>query len=197
MAFETVSAGLRHTVAIKADGSMWAWGDNEFGKLGYGGTTNDIPYPIRVGSDTNWASVSAGTSHTVAIKTDGSLWAWGSGASVGDGSTTGQRNSPVRIGTDNNWASVSAGWGHTVAIKTDGSLWAWGWNEYGQIGEGPSGSGTNKYAPIRVGTGNNWASVSAGWGHTVAIKTDGSLWAWGSTDMVSSALELMVQAQTG
>ncbi|MBI5017187.1 MAG: choice-of-anchor D domain-containing protein [Deltaproteobacteria bacterium] len=124
-----------------------------------------------------WRSISVGSWHTAAVRTDGSLWAWGQNSSyqLGDGSA---RNKfvPTRIGTDTNWTSVAAGTGHTVAVKTDGSLWAWGDNYYGQLGDGTV---TDKSTPTRIGADTNWASIAAGQFHTVALKTDGSLWAWG------------------
>ncbi len=131
----------------------------------------------------NWSSVSGGQLHTLAIKTDGTLWAWGrnSEGQLGLGDET-NRNTPTRVGTATNWASVSGGWYHTIAIRTDGTLWAWGVNWDGQLGLGDSGFGTNRTTPTQVGTGTNWKSVSGGGSHTLAIKTDGTLWAWGRND---------------
>ena len=175
--WEFVSAGSAYTILIKEDGSLWSLGINDHGQLGDGTRINRFE-PVRIGTDNDWAFVSAGNGHTMAIKTDGSLWAWGYNnyGQLGDGTTT-DRYEPVRIGTDNNWAFVSAGNKHTMAIKTDGSLWAWGWNYYRQLGIGPVSD--FEYEPIKVGTDNNWAVVSAGEDYTIAIKTDGSLWAWG------------------
>jgi len=130
-----LDVGYSHSLTIGTDGSLWAWGDNTLGLLGNDTTTARINTPTRVGTDTDWIYVSAGYSHTVAIKTDGSLWAWGRNnlGQLGDGTTI-NRNRPTRIGTNTNWASVSSSLEHTVAIKTDGSLWAWGRNNLGQLG---------------------------------------------------------------
>jgi fibronectin type 3 domain-containing protein len=118
-------------------------------------------------------SVTAGGAHTLAIKSDGSLWSWGNNyhGQLGDGTTT-YRPTPTKV--MDNVASVSAGMYHTIAIKTDGSLWAWGNNVYGQLG-----NETNVSSVIPVKVMDNVARVSTRSYHTLAIKTDGTLWAWG------------------
>ena len=175
--FSEVSAGGEHTAALTADGSLWTWGRNTWGQLGNGSSgTRGVP-PAQVGADRNWAAVSAGENYTVALKTDGSLWAWGlnDNGQLGNSSYT-DSYIPERIGTETDWALVSAGYSHTAALKTDGSLWAWGYNWYGQLGDDGIG---NKYIPVRIGTETDWVAVSTGENYTVALKTDGSLWVWG------------------
>jgi alpha-tubulin suppressor-like RCC1 family protein len=175
-----VSAGTQYTMALKSDGSLWAWGENTSGLLG-DGTWEHRCTPVCIGTD-KWKAVSAGWRHTIALKFDGSLWAWGLNreGQLGDGTGEYFRDSPVPIGTDSDWAAVSAGYAHTIALKSDGSLWEWGekldtfWN----------GSYMRLYtsyllSPTRVGTDSDWAAVSAGWGNTMAVKSNGSPWAWG------------------
>jgi len=178
--WKTVSAGQYHTVAIQTDGTLWAWGCNEFGQVGNGTTTNRTS-PVKIGTDTNWKSVSAGNDHTVAIKTDGTLWAWGRNDSgqLGNGeSGDGKfKSAPIKIGTDTNWKSVSAGGYHTAAIQTDGTLWTWGRNDSRQLGDGTE---TNCASPMQIGTDTDWETVSAGGLHTVAKRANSTLWAWGS-----------------
>ena len=174
-----VSAGANHTLAIKADGTLWAWGSNSNGQLGNEDGANAakrVPTPI--GAATNWTSISAGNDHSLAIRADGTLWAWGANASgqLGDSTSIDNKNAPIQIGRVTVWASVSAGDKYSLAIQDDGTLWAWGKNDFGQLGNG----GIVAKTPIKVGEGTNWASVSAGGSHTLAIKADGTLWAWGA-----------------
>jgi alpha-tubulin suppressor-like RCC1 family protein len=174
----SVACGLRHTLALRDDGTLWAFGSNNEGQLGTG--TPGYSYqngPVQVGVETSWKVIACGGYHSVAIREDGTLWAWGYNVSgqLGNGQTS-DRNSPVQIGTATNWASVSCGERHTVAIRTDGTLWAWGFNGSGRLGTGGS---NEALVPTRVGSAVNWDSVSCGRSHTAAVRKDGTLWAWG------------------
>ena len=175
--WSSVSAGNEHTVAISEYGELWAWGNNSQGRLGVGGGIFIRDTPMRVGSQVNWSSVSAGGSHTVAINEYGELWAWGRNlhGRLGDGTTV-NRMEPVRVGLATNWSSVSAGYEHTLATTTNGQLWAWGNSANGRLGGG--GAAAN-LAPMRIGATTNWLGVSAGNMHSAAVTTSGELWAWG------------------
>jgi len=173
----SVSGGIYHTAAVKSDGTLWTWGYNYYGQLGDGTTTNTVS-PVAITSAGNgWLTVDAGSYHTVALKSDGTLWAWGNNGAgqLGLGSTT-QQVSPQQILVGTTWKAVSAGGNHTVAIKSNGTLWAWGNNGYGQLG---LGTGTQQTLPQQVGADNNWVAVATGYSHTLAVKSDGTLWAWG------------------
>ncbi|GGC79186.1 chromosome condensation regulator [Flavobacterium lutivivi] len=176
--WKTISAGNYHSIGIKNDGTMWSWGWNQYGQLGYGpfGFGNYIKG--QVGSSNDWDSVSANEDHTFAIKTDGTLWSWGYNnyGQLGNGNYNNQ-SSPVQIGTSNNWMKVSAGYYFGIAIKNDGTLWAWGRNDLYQLGTGDNIWTTE---PIQIGTDNDWMDVDAGGSHCLALKNNGSLWAWGS-----------------
>ena len=180
--WKSVSCGLYNTAAIKTDGTLWTWGDNSNGQLG-DNTIANSPWgkssPVQtIAFGTNWKQVSAGSGHTAAIKTDGTLWTWGSNnlGQLGD-NTTAYKSSPVQTVTfGTNWKQVSCGSIVTSAIKTDGTLWTWGGNGYGQLGDNTI---VSKSSPVQtIAFGTNWKQISSG-SNTVAIKTDGTLWTWG------------------
>ena len=140
--------------------------------------------PLKALSDElTFQQVAAGANHTVALKSNGTLWTWGDNyyGQLGNG-TMANKSSPAQVGTATNWQAVAAGSSHTVALRSDGTLWAWGWNEFGQLGNGTDGTFAREFSPVQVGTATNWQAVAAGWYHTVALKSDGTLWAWGQND---------------
>ncbi|WP_295996258.1 Ig-like domain-containing protein [Rugamonas sp.] len=172
-----VVAGASHTVALKADGTLQAWGSNQWGQLG-DGSTNDSAVPVQVsGGFSNWTFIAAGEDHVMAIRADGSLWGWGynQNGQLGDGTQT-NRSAPTKIGTSTDWVFVSAGKSHTVAINKGGVLWAWGRNFNGQLGDNTK---VDKLVPTKIGAAVNWSSAAAGATHTLGRRADGSLWAWG------------------
>jgi alpha-tubulin suppressor-like RCC1 family protein len=130
-----VSVGSSHGTVLAPDGSMWSWGGEDSGWPVLGlGNTNFTAVLRRIGSETNWTCVSAGTDHNLALKTDGTIWAWGANydSQLGDGTRT-MRSSPVPSVPGNDWTQVVAGFVSSYALRKDGTLWAWGLNNFGQL----------------------------------------------------------------
>ena len=177
----TISAGIEnYCSAIKTDGTLWTWGNGVSGQLGTNDTTTRITPVTTSAGGTTWKQVSAGTRHCAAIKTDGTLWTWGSGGQgqLGTNDTTQRLTPSTTFSGGTNWKQVSSGGYHCAAIKTDGTLWTWGLGTSGQLGTNDT---TNKSTPVTTSAGGtNWKQVSSGNAHCAAIKTDGTLWTWGS-----------------
>jgi len=184
----TVAAGQSYTLVIKKDGSLWSWGANDRGQLGNNSTT-DKHEPIQIGSSQDyWFAVAAGASHSLAIKKDGSLWSWGANdrGQLGNNSTT-DEHEPIQIGSSQDyWFAVAAGASHSLAIKKDGSLWSWGANDKGQLGQ--NNTSNPVLSPTQVPTTFNgstpvydidWVCIATGAYHSLAVKSGGTLWAWG------------------
>jgi alpha-tubulin suppressor-like RCC1 family protein len=179
--WKQVSGGFIHTAAIKTDGTLWTWGRGTEGQLGDNTSVNRSTPVTTFAGGTNWKQVACGYDHTSAIKTDGTLWTWGSNYSgqLGNNTGTGRRYTPVTtIAGGTNWKQVAGGRYYTAAIKTDGTLWTWGDNYSGRLGDNTT---TQRNTPVTTfAGGTNWKQVACGFYHTAAIKTDGTLWTWGS-----------------
>lgn len=181
----TVDNNREYAFAITESGQLWALGgDNQNGQLGI--NTTALPFyssPIQVGSGTNWKQLAGGSEAVLATKTDGTLWWWGRDQYGQAGNGIGPPgslivSSPVQVGALSDWDQV-ANAHTTLAVKTNGTLWAWGLNDYGTCGLGNT---VARSSPVQVGALSNWAQVSIGnyqGGPVVALKTDGTLWAWG------------------
>jgi alpha-tubulin suppressor-like RCC1 family protein len=178
-----ISAGNNHSLALKTDGTLWTWGNNANGQLGDNTITNKLTPITTFAGGTDWKQVSCGRGHSSAIKTDGTLWTWGNNSQaqlgINEGGTTTNRTTPVTtFAGGTNWKQVSCGTFYTGAIKTDGTLWTWGRNDIGQLG---INSTLNASTPVTTfAGGTNWNEVSCGYAFASAIKTDGTLWIWGS-----------------
>src|SRR5262245_16809498 len=178
-----VSGGAgNHSLAVKSDGTLWAWGLNTAGQLGDGTTTNRLS-PVLVAGLSGVVAVSAGGNHCLVAKSDGSVFAWGGNANgqVGDG-TTAARLLPVQVsglGPGSGAVGVATNSLFSFAYKSDGTVLAWGFNTNGQLGDGTT---TVRTTPVQVrgfGPGSGVVSVAAGNGHAVALKSDGTVLAWG------------------
>lgn len=168
-------------VAVKTDGTLWSWGNNSDGQLGNNNRGVNYSSPVQVGSLNDWAKAeSTITPAVLALKTDGTIWSWGRnqygllGLSL---ASLDHRSSPVQIGSDTDWSYIAGGAYNFAAIKNSGSLWIWGSDDNGQLGN--NGATGIASSPIQVGALTTWASVALGRNVTLAVKTDGTLWAWG------------------
>ncbi len=197
-----IAAGKNHSLALKNDGSVWAWGSNRDGQLGTTSSTTCTDFdqvqiscsliPIQIPSFTGVIAIAAGWDHSLAVKSDGSVWAWGANSfgGLGDGTHT-SRSSPVQVlgpggsGTLSRVQAVSAGQYHSLALKTDGTVWAWGGDVSGQLG---NNSTTSTTAPVQVvgvggsGTLGGIIAIAAGQYHSLALQTQGTIVAWGKND---------------
>ncbi len=172
--FTAVSAGADHVVALGSDGTVWTWGSNSVGQLGLGTTAQrTVPGPNRVPGLTDIVAIDAGAYHTVALKSDGSLWAWGHniGGEVGDGTRT-DRFAPTRVTGLDGVIAFSVGWDHTIALKADGTIWTWGGNLYWQRGH-------DGQAPAPIEGLAGVVAVAAGSIHSLALLDDGTVVEWG------------------
>jgi len=181
--WKQVSTGGYTVGSIKTDGTLWLWGKNHVGQLGDNTNVNKSSPVQTIAGGTNWKQVACGYTITAAIKTDGTLWTWGSNfyGQLGDNTTTGAgflKSSPVQtVSGGTNWKQASANSASVYAIKTDGTLWVWGLNNQGQLGDNTTAS---KASPVQtIAAGTNWKQVASGYQQCAAIKTDGTLWLWG------------------
>lgn len=177
-AWYQVAAGNRHGVAIKTDGTMWSWGDGSNGKLGLNDTVIRSS-PVQIGALATWTQVAAGSNFNVAIKTNGTMWSWGNGTGGQLGLNDNvDQSSPVQIGALTTWAQVATGTNHSLAIKTDGTVWSWG--SSGGTGVLGLNDTDSRSSPVQIGALTTWAQVAGGDSHSLAVKTDGTMWSWGS-----------------
>jgi alpha-tubulin suppressor-like RCC1 family protein len=170
------------TAAIKTDGTLWTWGTNSYGRLGTNSTVARSSPGQTISGGANWKQVSTNGNGMAAIKTDGTLWTWGGVIGFQGDNTALNRSSPVQtIAGGTNWQQVATGSASVFATKTDGTLWAWGFNISGRLGNNNS---VNQSSPVQtIAGGSNWKQISAGPSSTAAaIKTDGTLWLWGSQE---------------
>lgn len=177
-----VYSGNFHVAGLKNDGTLWTWGYNTSGQLGDNTTANKCSPVTVIAGGNIWCQISLGGNHSLGIKTDGTLWAWGANANgrLGDNTATNRASPVTTAGGGTDWCQVNAGGssGHSLGIKSDGTLWTWGLNNFGQLGDGTT---TSRSSPATTaGGGTNWSRVFGGQYHSLAIKSDGMLWSWGS-----------------
>lgn len=181
---KAIAAGQEHSVALKSDGTVWTWGFNGYGQLGNGtGTESNAPLQVFMSDGvtplTNVVAIAAGDNHTLALVSDGTVWAWGVNLheQLGDGTTT-HRTRPVQVKKDaanylTSVEAIDAGIWHSMALLSDGTVMSWGKYQY-ENGTTPS------IYPVEAKDLNDVKAIAAGRYHSLALKSEGTLWAWGN-----------------
>jgi hypothetical protein len=187
-----VFPGVTGVFFILPDGSLWRWGQNGGDRF----PRAAVPEPV--GTNHDWLQAFAANGHCVAVRTNGTLWTWGthSGAPLASPRPLGSFiPSPEQVGGEYDWAAATAGDLHSTALKRDGTVWAWGSDTDGQMGNGVGPKETNllqtlsgtfriqtiQTNSVQVGTNRDWIAISGTGTHTLGLRQDGTLWVWGRT----------------
>jgi alpha-tubulin suppressor-like RCC1 family protein len=173
-----IACGWSHSIGIKNDGTVWAWGYNDFGQLGLGDTTNRFS-PVQIPGISGGKSAACGAWHSLILKNDSTVWACGiNGYGTLGNNTTTQSSNPVQTLITPNVTFISSGGADCYAIKSDGSLWAWGRNSFWQLGDTTFLWQENQPKQLTGFTGIKNVATG-GWAFAFALKNDGTLWSWG------------------
>jgi alpha-tubulin suppressor-like RCC1 family protein len=214
------AGGYGHAMAMKSDGTVWTWGYNFAGQLGVGQDTytgggpqtciigsSSYPCsmtPVQVMTTTgtplgNVVAIAAGAYHSMALKSDGTVWTWGLNdlGQLGIGTNTTDNNMPVQVPGLSGVVAIAAGAYHSMALTSDGTVWVWGENDYGQLGDGTangpqtctigSSSVPCSMTPVQVMTTagmplGNVMAIAGGFYHSMALTSDGNVWTWGDNE---------------
>jgi Raf kinase inhibitor-like YbhB/YbcL family protein len=178
---KAIAVGEDHALAVKDDGTVWAWGNNSHGQLGSGDLgVVKAKEPVQVLGLSDVKAVAAGYAHSLALKGDGTVWAWGLNGcgQLGHWNNNSDQAVPSQVVGLTGVTSIAAGWEWSLALK-EGLAFAWGDNNWGQLGEGTSNIKTSIVQVTRL---TNLKEISAGKEHTLAILNDNTLWAWGRSN---------------
>jgi alpha-tubulin suppressor-like RCC1 family protein len=172
-------SATNHTLYAKSDGTIWAWGRNNKSQLG-DGTTTDSSIPVQSAPAvlSGMTAVAAGNEHSLALKSDGTVWAWGSNSNgqLGDGTIV-NHTIPVQVSGLTNVRAIAAGVNFSLALKNDGSVWAWGYNGSGQLGNNTT---TDQWTPVPTAGPGGVTAIAAGFDHTVVMTSGTVVWTWGN-----------------
>lgn len=175
-----VAAGYQHSLALKNDGTVLAWGANDSGQLGQGTVdSNSHPVPAQVPGLTNVIAIAANNNYCLALRSDGSVWSWTSNSNgqLGTVDANNVRSTAAQVPGVSSVQSIVAGYNHVLAIKTDGTVWGWGANAFGQTGS--TNYDNVNSTPTQVVNLGNVVAVGPGFGFSLAVRSDGTVWGWG------------------
>ncbi|TFU27502.1 RCC1 domain-containing protein [Thermus tengchongensis] len=171
-----ISLGIWHALYVAKDGTVWAWGRNQDGELGIGKKTEVELKPVRVQGLTDVVAVSAGRGHSLALKRDGTVWAWGN-ANFGQVGPSPNPLLPYQIPNLKDVVAIAAAAESSFALTRDGSVWSWGRGRWGLLG---TGDFSDRIVPTRIKGLENVRKISISWDVIAsAITSDGSLYVWG------------------
>ncbi|MEX2237780.1 MAG: hypothetical protein WEB00_09625 [Dehalococcoidia bacterium] len=174
-----IDGGDNHSLARLSNGSVRAWGNDNSGQLGDGGTNTNQPTPVAVSSLSGVTAIAAGGGHSLALLNDDTIRAWGSDGSgqLGDGGTNTNQSTPVAVSGLTTVTAIAGGGSHSLALLGDGTVRAWGNDLEGELGDG--GTDTNQPTPVAVSGLSGATAIAAGGFHSLALLSDGSVRAWG------------------
>lgn len=197
----SVATGQDHSLALRSDGTVWAWGNNKWGDLGNGdANTASSAVPVEVlgpggtGNLSGIVAIAGGDNYSMALKADGTVWAWGKNTEgeLGIGTSDGNNHlsptevlGPGGVGFLGGVTAIAGGTFHSSAVRSDGTAWTWGADNWGELGNGDSVQQLEQNAPVQVvgpgGAGflSGVTAISGGYGYGTALKSDGTVWAWG------------------
>ncbi len=173
-----IAGGELHSLALKNDGTVWAWGNNEYGQLGNGTLYNSSSTPAQVSGISGITAIAGGGEHSLALKNDGTVWAWGNNfaGELGNGTFNGSNSTAAQVSGLSGVTAIAGGFYHSLALKNDGTVSAWGYNVDGELG---NGSNTNSSTPVQVSGLSGVTAIAGGGNHSLAVKNGGTVWAWG------------------
>jgi alpha-tubulin suppressor-like RCC1 family protein len=173
---QVISCGGNHSIFLCNNGKPMACGDNAYGQLG-DGTSTDKSIPVQITSLSGIITVAAGSNHSLFLKNDGTVWSCGSNnyGQLGDGTTT-NKSTPVQIPSLSGIVAIAAGYYHSLFLRNDGTVWACGRNNYGQLGDGTT---IDKSIPVQISSLSGIVDIAAGYGHSLFLRNDGTVWACG------------------
>ncbi|MBG9944541.1 regulator [Brevibacillus formosus] len=179
------TAGNQHSLILKSDGTVWAWGVNNYGQLG-DGTTVQKNVPVQVKGITNISRIAAGENHSLVLRSDGTVWSWGYNAYGQLGIYGNTSSIPVQVMDLTDVTEIAAGGNHGLALKKDGTVWMWG--HIAGVG--------GKNTPFKVEGLTDVMAIAAGEGHSLAVKKDGTVWGWGANNNAQLGINNLTTIQS-